>query len=164
MTKGITMKEPDARAVYADIIDLPHHRSAKHPHMSLYDRGAQFASYKALTGYEDMVAEEARRTEELVRPEEYELSVMDRRLALIAESVGKGSRPTVTFTVFIPDERKSGGSYARITGAVKRVDAAGRVIVLTGTAEHGGADRTVGFDSIVGIGGEPAEFPDGGAE
>ena len=60
MTHGITEKEPDPREVYADIIDLPRHRSETHPPMSLYDRSAQFASYKALSGYEDMIAEEAR--------------------------------------------------------------------------------------------------------
>ena len=62
MTKGMTEKEPDPRVVYADIFDLPHHVSETHPHMSLSDRAAQFSSYKALSGYEDMVAEEARMT------------------------------------------------------------------------------------------------------
>ena len=27
---------------YNDIINLPHHQSQKHPHMSNYDRAAQF--------------------------------------------------------------------------------------------------------------------------
>lgn len=48
----------DARIVYADIISLPHYQSSKRPHMSLYDRAAQFAAYKALSGYEDMVTDE----------------------------------------------------------------------------------------------------------
>ena len=61
MTKGVTEKEPDPREDYREIIDRPHWESPKHPHMSEYDRAAQFASYKALTGYEDMVAEEAKR-------------------------------------------------------------------------------------------------------
>ena len=63
MSKGITEKEPDPRVVYADIIDLPHWQSPTRPHMSLYDRSAQFASYKALSGYEDMIQEEARLTD-----------------------------------------------------------------------------------------------------
>lgn len=42
------------------LIDLPHHQSATRPHMSLYDRAAQFAPFAALTGYDDMVKEEAR--------------------------------------------------------------------------------------------------------
>ena len=155
---------PDPRVVYADVIGLPHHRSAKHPHMSLYDRSAQFASYKALTGYEDMVAEEARRTEALVRPEDYELSVMDRKFALLSGSVAKGSHPVLTFTVYVPDERKSGGSYTEITDAVKRVDAAGRAVVLMSKTETSGINRTIGFDMIVGIKGEAVDSVDDGTE
>ena len=34
---------------YDDIINLPHHQSDRRPHMSLYDRAAQFAPFSALT-------------------------------------------------------------------------------------------------------------------
>lgn len=34
---------------YSDIIDMPHHVSKKHPHMSLEERSAQFAAFAALT-------------------------------------------------------------------------------------------------------------------
>ena len=54
----------DPRTVYADIIDLPRPRSRKHPPMSLYDRAAQFAPFAALSGFDEMIREEARRTEE----------------------------------------------------------------------------------------------------
>lgn len=40
---------------YSDIINLPHHRSTKHPAMAKIDRAAQFAPFAALTGYEDMI-------------------------------------------------------------------------------------------------------------
>jgi len=56
--------EPDPRIVYKDIIDMPHHQSLTHPHMSLYDRAAQFAPFAALTGYEDMINEEAQKSHE----------------------------------------------------------------------------------------------------
>ena len=71
------MKDTRARRIYGDIIDLPHHQSSRHPHMSLYDRAAQFAPFAALTGYGDMVAEEARLTEgkpELSEDEREQLS------------------------------------------------------------------------------------------
>ena len=77
MSKGVQGKEPDARKVYAGIIDMPHWKSPSRPHMSLYDRSAQFASYKALSGYEDMVAEEARLTDSRLTLEEHELNVLN---------------------------------------------------------------------------------------
>ncbi len=42
---------------YEDIINLPHHVSKKHPHMSLEARSAQFAPFSALTGYDDVIRE-----------------------------------------------------------------------------------------------------------
>lgn len=38
---------------YKDIINMPHHRSKKRPHMSREDRAAQFAPFSALKGYDD---------------------------------------------------------------------------------------------------------------
>ena len=40
---------------YDDILHLPHHRSEKHPPMAMRERAAQFSSFRALTGYEDIV-------------------------------------------------------------------------------------------------------------
>jgi len=43
---------------YKEIIDLQHHISKVHKPMSLSNRGAQFAPFAALTGYDDMVKEQ----------------------------------------------------------------------------------------------------------
>ena len=48
---------------YADIIDLPHHVSEKHPQMSMWNRAAQFAPFAALTGYENAITETAKENE-----------------------------------------------------------------------------------------------------
>ena len=40
---------------YADIIDMPHHVSKRHPQMSMWNRAAQFAPFAALTGYDDAI-------------------------------------------------------------------------------------------------------------
>lgn len=48
---------------YDDIIQLPHHVSSVHPHMSIHDRAAQFAPFAALTGHGAAIAETARLTE-----------------------------------------------------------------------------------------------------
>ena len=52
---------------YDDIIHLPHHQSQKRPHMSLYDRAAQFAPFAALTGHEAAIEETARLAEEKMK-------------------------------------------------------------------------------------------------
>ena len=46
---------------YRDIIDLPHHTSAKHPRMAAEMRAAKFAPFAALTGYDDVIEETALR-------------------------------------------------------------------------------------------------------
>ena len=45
---------------YADIINLEHPVSKKHPRMSMHDRAAQFAPFAALTGLEEELAETAK--------------------------------------------------------------------------------------------------------
>lgn len=52
---------------YDDIINLPHHVSAKHPHMSMLGRAAQFSPFAALTGYEKAIEEARKKQEEAVR-------------------------------------------------------------------------------------------------
>lgn len=48
---------------YDDIINLPHHTSATRPHMSVYDRAAQFSPFAALTGLDDAMTETKRMVE-----------------------------------------------------------------------------------------------------
>lgn len=160
MAKGITEKEPDPRIIYADIIDLPHHQSDTHPHMSLYDRAAQFSSYKALSGYEDMVAEEARITDQKIELSDELLDRLGEKLDLIADVIQDGESPQITFTVFVPDTRKSGGRYEEITDRVKRIDAISRKIVLETTKEISGVNRTIDFDKIVDIHGDLVDYID----
>ena len=40
----------DPSDTYEDIINLPHHVSRIHPHMTLEERAAQFSPFAALTG------------------------------------------------------------------------------------------------------------------
>lgn len=117
----------DARILYADIIDLPHHQSKVHPKMSLYDRAAQFAPFAALTGYDDMISEEARETGQQLPQDLKELNLKMKR---IADLIDEGTHPTLNFTVFVPDERKSGGRYIELKGCVKRIDPIKDSIIL----------------------------------
>ena len=151
MTKGITGKEPNPRVVYADIIDLPHWQSPTRPHMSLYDRSAQFASYKALSGYEDMIQEEARLTDTEEEPSEQAMDLLNRKLSLISDVISEGIHPELTFTVFVPDQKKSGGRYVDITDTVKKIDTVFRKVILMGTEGRGKVNKTIDFDRIVKI-------------
>ena len=49
---------------YDDIIDLPRFVSQNHPHMSNYDRAAQFAPFAALNGHGDLIRKTQRIHEE----------------------------------------------------------------------------------------------------
>ena len=160
MSKRIMEKGPDPRMVYADIIDLPHHQSKTHPHMSLYDRAAQFSSYKALSGYEDMIAEEARVTDQAIELSEEQKDRLGEKLDLIADAVQDGETPQIIFTVFEPDERKSGGRYLEISDQVKKVDPVTRTVVLKSTKGISGVNNVISFDRIAGIRGDLVDYLD----
>ena len=130
MAKGITGKEPNPREVYGDIIDHPHWESPTHPPMSLYDRAAQFAPFAALSGYDDMIDEEARLVDNKIELSEEELEELNRKLGLIDETISHGIRPVVTITYFVPDPLKPGGLYQTVTEKARRVDAIHGVIQL----------------------------------
>lgn len=61
---------------YADIIDLTHHVSKRHPQMALSDRAAQFGAYAALRGYDAAVKETIKKsiqqTEAYIEMEQYD--------------------------------------------------------------------------------------------
>ena len=126
-------QQPDVNQLYGDIIHLPRpHSHAKKP-MSLSDRAAQFAPFAALSGYDDMVCEEARLTETKTDLSEYELEQLNRTLSLLQQLLASGTVPGVTLSFFCPDSKKAGGSYETITGRVKEVDAAEKCLRLYGS-------------------------------
>lgn len=113
---------------YDDIIDLPHHQSKTRPHMSIYDRSAQFSPFAALTGYEAAVKEMARLTNQRIELSEELEEVLSARLTLLQENSKDQSEIFVTY--FVADEKKSGGAYVTITGVVKRIDEYERIIIM----------------------------------
>ena len=114
---------------YDDIIDLPHHVSATRAHMSLHDRAAQFLPFAALTGYDDAIKETGRLTTERISLSESEIESLNERLHILSEE--QDSHPKISVTYFVPDEKKAGGAYKTVEGAVKRIDECRRVLVLT---------------------------------
>jgi len=116
------------RFPYEDIVNLPPHISKKRPQPSMMDRAARFAPFAAITGYEEMVLEEARVTEERVDLDEGALSLLNEKLNMIQEFLEE--EPEVTITYFEPDKRKSGGAYVSVTGTVKRIDEYEHLVIM----------------------------------
>ena len=114
---------------YEDIVNLPPHISKRHPQPSMMDRAARFAPFAAITGYEEMVLEEARVTEERIDLDEGALSLLNEKLNMIQEFLDE--EPEVTITYFEPDKKKSGGAYVNITGIVKRIDEYEHFVIMT---------------------------------
>ena len=120
---------------YDDIINLPHHVSKTHPHMTITERAAQFSPFAALTGHGDAIRETARLTEDQIFLDEDMLVRLDEKLAELARLVETGDQPETTVTYFEPDERKEGGAYRTKTGRVKHIDPAGRKVIFTDRTE-----------------------------
>lgn len=114
---------------YDDIINLPHHVSDRHPHMSMADRAAQFSPFAALTGYGDLVNETARYTEERPVLTESEREELDAKFQWFLKNNPPDACLTITY--FLPDEKKEGGSYQIRTGSVKKIDRFSQEIVLS---------------------------------
>lgn len=117
-------KETDS---YEDILYLsrPASRRAK---MSMTDRGAQFSPFAALTGYDAVIRESARLTTEAGQLEADEIAALDGKLRRLREDPEKWGE--VTFRIFRPDLKKSGGSYVSVTGRVRRIDPVRQTVLL----------------------------------
>ena len=151
MTENKHSNEEDARIVYADIIDMPHRTSPTRKHMSLYDRASQFSPFAALSGYDDMVTEEARIVDNRIELDPSEIECLNRKLELIAEEVKKGSHPVVTITYFVKDPFKAGGSYQTIKESVRKVDTPEQKLILEKKTENPGIHMTINFGDILDI-------------
>ena len=117
---------------YDDIIDMPHHVSRSRPHMSNYDRAAQFSPFAALTGYDDCIREAARMTDSRSSLDEDEIALLDARLQYIDAHIG--DIPPVTVTYFKPDKLKAGGEYVTVRLDIRFIDRiGGRLVARDGT-------------------------------
>lgn len=113
---------------YDDIISLPHHTSTKRAHLSTAQRSAQFASFAALKGFEDEIAETARVTEERVVLDENEIEALNDALQYISYNLNEIAEASITY--FVPDKLKSGGAYVTKVGKINKIDFITRVLTL----------------------------------
>ena len=113
---------------YDDIINLPRPVSRNHPPMPMADRAAQFSPFAALTGYDEAVMETGRLTDRKRELNDEEIAALNQKLQFLSEHLEE--HPTVTVTFFIPDAKKTGGSYATKTRWLKKIDTFERWIQL----------------------------------
>ena len=134
---------------YDDIINLPHHVSTKRKQMSIEARSAQFAPFAALTGYDEKVKETSRLTEKKHILDEDQKEILNNKLMYIQENID--TKPEITFTYFVKDNKKSGGKHEEKTGIVRKINMAEEYIQFT--------DRTkIKINDIISI--ESEQLPD----
>ena len=127
---------------YEDIINLPHHVSQNRPHMSNYDRAAQFSPFAALKGYDDEIDETARLTDEKLELEGERVTDLNEKLLLLKDTVKQ--HPLVKVVYFVPDSKKTGGAYITVQARVKKISEYNRSITLDNSV-------AVSFDDIYAI-------------
>ncbi|MGN1231775.1 MAG: hypothetical protein ACI4TP_07730 [Anaerotignum sp.] len=107
---------------YDDIINLPHHQSARRPHMSLYHRAAQFAPFAALVGYDEMVrdAADTLTLDKRVILDENEKRTLDKRIRALMKA--SDQRPKVKVCYFDDSANGLGGAYVSYIGIIKKIE------------------------------------------
>jgi hypothetical protein len=113
---------------YDDIINLPHHVSKNHRQMPMEMRAAQFAPFAALTGYDAVINETARLTDQQVELEDYDNERLNRKYAELIENISE--HPVITVSYFKPDKHKGGGAYVSKTGHIKKVDTYEQLMIM----------------------------------
>lgn len=121
---------------YASILHMPHHVSKVHPHLSMEQRAAQFSPFQALTGYEDEIEETERLTLDKEELTEEVLAELSRKLNILRSELEEckttvaaacqsheatPQSPAASITWFVPDSKKSGGSYQTAAGTIVKI-------------------------------------------
>ena len=105
-------------SAYDDLLNLPHHTSAVQPAMSMQNRAAQFAPFAALVGYDALIQETTRLTDQKAELDESVIAELNEKLRLLLELLPQ--QPEVTVTYFLPDSRKAGGAYRTTSGIIRK--------------------------------------------
>ena len=113
---------------YSKIIDLPHYVSPHRVPMSRHDRAAQFAPFAALSGYSEDIQEAERIADSELELSEDMLLTLNRKMDILLSHLEE--KPEITVTYFLPDPKKEGGKYYKITSRVVDVFKSERTMVF----------------------------------
>ena len=105
---------------YEDIISLQPPQPVGRVPMPLQDRAAQFAPFAALTGFDGVITETGRLTDDPAELTEGEIAMLDGVLRRLSDRLEE--KPQAVVEYFLPDGRKKGGAYVRAAGVVKKID------------------------------------------
>lgn len=111
---------------YKDIINYDYKGPKNHQRMTRENRAAQFASFRALTGYEDNLKEARRIVDSKIILNEDKKEELDKKLNNILKDLTK----KIKLTFFIKDLNKSGGFYKTIETKIKKIDTINKEIIL----------------------------------
>lgn len=103
---------------YDEIINLPRHISESHPPLGKDSYAAQFSPFESLTGYDDVVEEAARTTDNRVYIDDDEKIRLSELLTEILRH--SDDKPEVTITYYVADKVKDGGEFVTVKGTVKK--------------------------------------------
>lgn len=110
------MKEKE----YKKILDLNPPRIKNHIPMTRENRAAQFSPFAALTGYHEIIEEEARYVEKKRRLSQEAREELDRKIQLLMKEDKR--QEEIELVYFLHDHKKEGGRYIRIRGRIKEID------------------------------------------
>lgn len=114
---------------FEDIINLCRPVSKKHPPMPRINRAAQFGAFRALTGHEDAIKEEARLTDMFIEIDAEKTCELNNKLNEAKEQIN--NRPQVKVIYFVPDEKKSGGKYVSMVKNLRIIDDTQKLLTFT---------------------------------
>lgn len=110
--------------MYQDILYEKRYVSPNRAGMSRADRAAQFSAFAALTGFDGVIRETGRLTQQEIFLDEDEKMAIN----LVLQQLMEEPEAQLRVVWFCPDSQKSGGVFLHYTGKLKRLDLYERVL------------------------------------
>ena len=111
---------------YQDIINYNYTGPKNHTRMPREHRAGQFASFRALSGYEDELQEVRKVVDTKIILENDKIEEINNTLIKLQNDLDK----EVKITYFVKDIKKFGGFYKTITSSIKKIDNYNGIIIL----------------------------------
>lgn len=112
-----------------NLISYPYRGSRRGNKMSNTDRAAQFSSFAALTGFDGVLFEAVRETEQRIDVDEERQDKINASLAAILENFPERTAARIVY--FVPDKQKQGGAYETVFGNVRWIDEGAMTVIFS---------------------------------